>query len=52
MQINIVRVLNHKWIIADFTDGQFEGELFMTYDINEKGELTYKVAESFLYPMN
>jgi len=52
MQINIVRVLNHKWIIADFTDSQFEGELFLTYDINEKGELKYKVAESFLYPIN
>ncbi|AEH02472.1 hypothetical protein Lacal_2631 [Lacinutrix sp. 5H-3-7-4] len=52
MQINIVRILNHKWIIADFTDGQFEGELFITYDINEKGELKYNVAKSFLYPIN
>jgi len=52
MQINIVRVLNHKWIIADFTDGQFEGELFMTYDIDEKGQLKYDVSEAFLYPLN
>lgn len=52
MQINIVRVLNHKWIIADFTDSQFEGELFLTYDINDNGELTYKVAASFLYPLD
>ncbi|WP_299886487.1 hydrolase [uncultured Lacinutrix sp.] len=52
MQINIVRILNHKWIIADFADGQFEGELFITYNINEKGELKYNLAESFLYPLD
>ncbi len=51
MQINIVRILNHKWIIADFTDGQFEGELFLTYEIDDKGDLKYKVVESFLYPL-
>lgn len=51
MQINIVRVLNHKWIIADFTDGQFEGELFLTYDVDEKGDLKYKLVESFLYSL-
>ena len=27
MRINKVKILNHKWIIADFTDGTYWGEL-------------------------
>ena len=48
--INSIRVLNHKWIIADFTDGQLWGEMLLTYSLNEKGELTFKVVESLLNP--
>ncbi len=51
MQINTVRILNHKWIIADFSDGQFWGELFLTYYIDENSQLKYNLEESFLYPL-
>ena len=51
MSINNIKLLNHKWIIADFSDGEFWGELFLTYEINEAKELKFKLAESFLYPM-
>jgi hypothetical protein len=51
MQINTIRILNHKWIIADFTDGQFWGELLLTYYIDENSQLKYTLKESFLYPM-
>ena len=44
--INSIRVLNHKWIIADFTDGQLWGEMLVVYSLNEKGELNFRVAES------
>ena len=52
MMINTVKLLNHKWIIADFSDGQFWGELFLTYEITEEKELKFTLAESFLYPLN
>ncbi|MDH7912600.1 hydrolase [Winogradskyella sp. SYSU M77433] len=48
--INKVRVLNHKWIIANFTDGEFWGEIFVTYSIDENNDLKYKLVEYFLYP--
>jgi len=48
--INKVRVLNHKWIVANFTDGRFWGEIFVTYTIDENNELKYKLVEYFLYP--
>ncbi|WP_445957740.1 hydrolase [Yeosuana sp.] len=50
MMINTVKLLNHKWIIADFSDGEFWGELFLTYEITENKELKFNVVESFLYP--
>ncbi|MBF8151037.1 hydrolase [Winogradskyella sp. F6397] len=48
--INKVRVMNHKWIVANFTDGEFWGEIFVTYTIDENNDLKYKLAEYFLYP--
>ncbi|MBQ0735396.1 hypothetical protein [Aquimarina celericrescens] len=52
MAINKVRLLNHKWIIADFTDGVYWGELFITYDVREDGVVDFEVEKSFLYPRN
>ncbi|RLD28594.1 MAG: hydrolase [Bacteroidetes bacterium] len=48
--INKVKLLNHKWIIADFSDGKFWGELFLTYEITDKKELKFKLVEYFMYP--
>jgi hypothetical protein len=52
MMINTVKLLNHKWIIADFSDGVFWGELFLTYEITDNQQLKFNVVESFLYPFN
>ncbi len=52
MRINKVKVLNHKWIIADFTDGTYWGELFMSYEIAKDGEIKFYPEKSFLYPIN
>ena len=49
--INSIRVLNHKWIIADFTDGQLWGEMLVVYSLNDKGELHFRVSESLLNPL-
>ena len=52
MLINTVKMLNHKWIIADFSDGEYWGEIFITYYITEDKELKFNLVESFLYPFN
>lgn len=51
LMINTVKMLNHKWIIADFSDGEFWGEVFLTYQISDDKQLTFNLVESFLYPM-
>ena len=50
MRINKIKVLNHKWIIADFTDGTFWGEVFLSYEVAENGEISFFPEKSFLYP--
>ena len=50
MRINKIKVLNHKWIIADFTDGTYWGEAFYTYSISEDGNLEVNSEKSFVYP--
>jgi hypothetical protein len=50
MLINSIRLLNHKWIIANFSDAQIWGEMFFSFEI-ENGELKFKLIDSFLYPM-
>lgn len=49
--INNIKLLNHKWIITDFSDGEFWGELFLTYELTDANELKFKLVESFLYPL-
>ncbi|WP_256259837.1 hydrolase [Winogradskyella luteola] len=48
--INKIRILNHRWIVANFTDGQHWGEIFVTYEIDEENNLKYKLVEYFMYP--
>ncbi|TYA71849.1 hydrolase [Seonamhaeicola marinus] len=52
IMINTVKMLNHKWIIADFSDGEFWGEIFLTYEITEDRQLKFSLLESFLYPFD
>jgi hypothetical protein len=47
--INKVKVLNHRWIIADYTDGEYWGEVLLKYFINEDESVSFEVNQSVLY---
>jgi len=49
-QINRVEVLNHKWVIADFSDGKRWGELILLYSIDKEGNITFETLQSVIYP--
>ena len=51
MMINTIKLLNHKWILADFSDGKHWGELFLTYRITDNQELKFNLVEYFMYPI-
>jgi hypothetical protein len=50
MKINKLKFLNHKWILADFTDGMYWGEMILEYSIDKKKELTLNTIASLIYP--
>lgn len=50
MRINKIRILNHRWLIASFTDGTYWGEVFITYFIDEDNNLHLEAENSLLYP--
>ena len=50
--INKIKVLNHKWVLANFTDGKYWGELFINYSVNNNGSIAYTLTDYFLYPVN
>ena len=47
--INKAKVLNHRWIIADFNDGTYWGEVIIKYFINDDKTVSFEVAETVLY---
>jgi len=49
MMINSIKLLNHRWIIADFSDGKYWGEMLLTYEITDKQELKFKLLDYLMY---
>lgn len=47
--INKVRILNHRWIIADFSNGEFWGEVLIKYFVNEDETVSFETFQSLLY---
>ena len=40
--INKIRLLNHKWILTDFTDGKYWGELLISYTVNDLNNIEFE----------
>ena len=51
MRINKIKFLNHRWIQADFSDGQRWGEVIIEYFFDEKNELDIYPVKTVLYPL-
>jgi len=47
--INKVKILNHRWIIADYSDGEYWGEVLLKYFINEDDTVSFETIQSLLY---
>ncbi|WP_367771252.1 hypothetical protein AB3G33_15420 [Flavobacterium sp. WC2421] len=47
--INKVKVLNHRWIIADYSDGEIWGEVLLKYFVNQDETISFEVIQSLLY---
>jgi hypothetical protein len=47
--INKVKVLNHRWIIADYSDGEIWGEVLLKYFVNSDESISFEVNQTLLY---
>ena len=47
--INKVKILNHRWIIADYSDGEYWGEVLLKYFINEDETVSFEIMQSLIY---
>lgn len=47
--INNVQILNHRWIIADFSNGKAWGDALIRYFVEDDGSVTYETIQSILY---
>ena len=47
--INKIKVLNNRWIIADFSDNTHSGEVLIKYFIEEDGSVTYETMQTLLH---
>ncbi|MBT8262360.1 MAG: hypothetical protein KJO05_06030 [Bacteroidia bacterium] len=50
MRINKVKFLNHRWILADFTDGTYWGEVLIEYFFDDNNQLLLTPIGGTLYP--
>ena len=48
-QINEIKLLNHRWVICDFSDGLDWGELLLKMTLNDDKTLSFEVLDQTLY---
>lgn len=48
--INKIKILNHRWIIADYSDGQYWGDVVLKYFVEKDGKITFQIMDTFIYP--
>ena len=51
MKINKLKFLNHKWILADYTDGRYWGEMVLEYYVTKDRKIELKQISSLMYPI-
>ena len=49
---NKVHLLNNRWVIADFSDQKYWGEVLLSYQLKADGTVTFEPITDFLYPIS
>ncbi|MEZ4854576.1 hydrolase [Flavobacterium sp.] len=47
--INKAKILNHRWIIAEYTNSDLWGQILVKYFINEDGTTEFETIDTILY---
>ena len=49
-KINKVQLINHKFALADFSDGTYWGDMILRYEIDDNLKVEFEVVDQLLYP--
>ena len=47
--VNTSKILNHRWIIADYSNGELWGEVLLKYFVDNDDNITFEVNQTWLY---
>ena len=50
--ISSVKLLNHRWIIANYSNGELWGEVMLKYFVEDNSSISFEIMNSYLYPAN
>ena len=48
-KLNKIKILNHKWIVVDFSDGKYWGEVLIKYELKDDTSVDFTMADHLLY---
>ena len=48
-KLNKIKILNHKWIVVDFSDGKYWGELLLKYELKDDMGVDFTMMDHLLY---
>ena len=48
-KINKIKILNHKWILPDFSDGKYWGEVLIKYELKDDLGVDFSLMDHLLY---
>jgi len=48
-KLNKTKILNHKWIVVDFSDGKYWGELLIKYELKDDMGVDFTMMDHLLY---
>ncbi|KOS05000.1 hypothetical protein AM493_02305 [Flavobacterium akiainvivens] len=48
--VSKIKVLNHRWVIIDYSNGKYWGEALLRYFVEDNGSITLEKADTLLYP--
>lgn len=44
------RIINHRWLVANFSDGTFDGEVILKYFLNNDDSVDFEIIETIILP--
>ena len=48
-KLNKIKIMNHKWIIVDFSDGKYWGEVLLKYELKDDSGVDFTLIDHLLY---